>query len=254
MHRLPVQTDLISRDTLEARDLSPAAAAHLRAVRPKEGERVELFDGHGLSRVFRFGKGSFAAVAGAVSLPRRSSREIFLFACITKGQRWDWTIAKATELGVSRIVPVLSARTIVHIPCGERAAKRERWLRIAEDAARQSGAAWLPDIDEAVPFDEAVRTARGTACFAGIIADPPPPPVLEALRRAVDGEKAPEETVRPVSLFVGPEGDFSPEERDMLGAFAIPCSFGPSILRAETAAIFGLSVLTAFYHGLRTRP
>lgn len=236
MHRLPVETSAL--ESCAACGAGRAAAAHLRAIRPKNGEQIELFDGAGRTRLCTWRDGALEPSGGVVEHPPRPGAPTTLFACISKGQRWDWTLAKATELGVSRIVPVLSERTIVRIDESGRAAKRERWMRVAEDAARQSGAVWLPRIDEATPFGEALALARGTVCFAGIIADPPPPPLLAEVQR-LSG------CGRPLSLFVGPEGDFSPEEREALAAIATPCSFGSTILRTETAAIFGLSVLAA---------
>ena len=149
------------------------------------------------------------------------------------------SVEKATELGVTRIVPVLSDRTIVRIPRGERAAKRERWLRVAEDAARQSDAKWLPEIDEAVDFRDSLPSVRDTACFVGVLTDPPPPLLLDAVREARV------QTPRPLAVYVGPEGDFTPDELAALLEIATPASFGPTVLRAETAAIFAVSVVVA---------
>ena len=234
MHRLLVETVLLSQD---APSLSRDASRHLRVIRPEPGERIELFDGKGRWRVYAWNGGLRAA--GEVQEAPRPSSGVVLFACVTKGSRWDWTIAKATELGVSRIVPVLSCRTIVRIPKGERAAKRERWMRIAEDAARQSDAKWLPEIDEAVDFVDSLPLVRETACFVGALTNPPPPPLLSAMSEC---EPRPG---RPVAVYVGPAGDFSPEELSALLECATPASFGPTILRAETAAIFAVSVAAA---------
>ena len=175
-----------------------------------------------------------------------------LFACVTKGSRWDWTIEKATELGVTRIVPVISGRTIVRIPKAERAAKRERWMRIAEDAARQSDAKWLPEICEAVDFKDALPLVKETTCFIGALTNPPASPLMEAIGRArcpqrAAGSRGVEDNApyRHFSVFIGPEGDFTSEELAALMEIATPTSFGPTILRAETAAIFAVSVLAA---------
>ena len=225
------------------------AAHHLKVVRPKPGEIVELFDGAGRSRLYRCGASASAplSAAGELSAVPPPAAQITLFACVTKGSRWDWTIEKATELGVTRIVPVISDRCIVRIGRDERAAKRERWRRIAEDAARQSDAKWLPEVCEAVDFRESLEMVKACACFVGALADPPPEPLLPAVqRRSREGLAA-----RSVGLFVGPEGDFTPEELKSLLEIAVPASFGPTVLRAETAAIFGLSVLVAVMHGVR---
>lgn len=234
MHRLFV-------DTLELENDSPAlpkaALNHLRVLRPKDGEKIELFDGAGRSREFSF-KGGALCPAGSVSLSPRPA-PLTLFACVTKGSRWDWTVEKATELGATRIVPVISERTIVRIPADEREAKRARWMRISEDAARQSDAKWLSDVLAPVDFAESLALVRKTACFVGALMNPPPKSLLRALLDAAN-------PLGPLSLYVGPEGDFTPAELSALCEIATPVTFGASVLRAETAAIYGLSVLKSF--------
>ena len=248
MHRL-----LVPAETLEAdwAVLPSDAAHHLKVVRPKPGEAVELFDGAGHSRLYRCGDSAVAPLSavGEIATVPPPPVQLTLFACVTKGSRWDWTIEKATELGATRIVPVLSDRCIVRIDRRERAAKRERWRRIAEEAARQSDAKWLPDICEAVDFRDSLTSVKCCACFVGALTDPPPMPLLAAVRhRLRDDAAAPS-----FGLFVGPEGDFTPEELKALLEIAVPTSFGPTILRAETAAIFGLSVLAAALRGEKVR-
>ena len=242
MHRLLVETtELLSSSPT----LSKEAQNHLRVLRPKEGECVELFDGCGGLRMTTYD------AAGRCLKPIELARSIArppaltLFACVTKGSRWDWTIEKATELGVTRIVPVMSARTIVKVASGEADGKRERWTKIAEEAARQSDAAWVPEIVKPVSFADALRLVEETTCFVGALTNPPPKTIGEELA-------ARRELAEP-AIFVGPEGDFTPEELDALIARAIPVSFGSTILRAETAAIYGISCLKAVLDGLHAR-
>ena len=234
MHRLLVDTLELENDSPA---LSKAALNHLKVLRPKDGEKIELFDGAGRSREFSYTGGALRP-AGEVSLSPRPA-PLTLFACVTKGSRWDWTIEKATELGATRIVPVISERTIVRIPADEREAKRARWMRIAEDAARQSDAKWLPEVMAPVDFAESLALVRETTCFVGALTTPPPKSLLRAL---LDAEKP----LGKLSLFVGPEGDFTPAELSALCEIATPVTFGASVLRAETAAIYGLSVLKSF--------
>lgn len=245
MHRLFVTSELLS----EACPVLPKdAASHLRVVRPKDGEEIELFDGCGQWRVYRFGGASasgegLASPLQAVSQifkAARSAESLTLFACVTKGSRWDWTIEKATELGATRLVPVISARTIVRLPREERAAKRERWMRIAEDAARQSDAKWLPEICAAVDFADALALVRETTCFVGALTNPPSPSLAVAVADAVRSGRT------NFATFIGPEGDFTPDELAALCAIATPTSFGPTVLRAETAAVFAVSVIKSF--------
>ena len=153
MHRLLVDTTMLESD---APALPKDAARHLKVLRPEEGERFELFDGKGAWRVYAHSGGVLSAVGAICREAGAAHPPLTLFACVTKGSRWDWTIEKATELGASRIVPVISDRTIVRIAHGEREAKRERWTRIAEDAARQSDARWIPDVLAPVSFRESL--------------------------------------------------------------------------------------------------
>lgn len=237
MHRLLVASDVLKLAEVE---LDRAAARHLKVLRPKEGEEIELFDGCGAKRVYRWNmqSGRLHEPGELLRVPARD-RGLTLFACVTKGSRWDWTIEKAVELGASRIVPVISERCIVRLDADEREAKAERWRRIAEDAARQSDALWLPEIVAPVDFAASLDLVRQCGrVFVGALATPPPPALLDAIERegAIEGD---------LGLYVGPEGDFTPAELSALLAVAVPTSFGPTILRAETAAIFGLSVLAA---------
>ena len=239
MHRLPAATA-----SLESAhpSLSKDALNHLKVLRPKDGEEVELFDGAGRTRVYRY---DAAAKALRDPLPLvthpRPPRALTLFACVTKGSRWDWTIEKATELGVTRIVPVISDRTIVRVAPGEREAKRERWARIAADAARQSDAVWLPEVVAPISFAESLPLVEATNTFVGALVNPPPEPMAKAVAAATGTADA----RRGFGVYVGPEGDFTPDELAALLRIATPVSFGPTVLRAETAAIFGVSVLAA---------
>ena len=181
MHRLLVPSEQLASDSPV---LPKEAANHLKVLRPKDGEEIELFDGSGKSRRFSVeggGKNFRLAALSPVCTAPRASRSLTLFACVTKGSRWDWTIEKATELGVTRIVPVVSARTIVRIGADEQEAKRARWIRIAEDAARQSDAKWIPEIHEPVSFAESLPLVRETTCFVGALTNPPPQPLLQEL-------------------------------------------------------------------------
>jgi len=239
MHRLLVDTAELAKDVPE---LSREAANHLKVLRPKDREEIELFDGCGRWRVYRcreLGSKNYELRVDESStlyqLPS-TNYQLSLFACVTKGSRWDWTIEKATELGVTRIVPVISERTIVRIPKDERASKRERWMRIVEDAARQSDAKWLPEIVEPVDFVDSLALVRETNCFVGALTNPPPKTIGEELQT---NDKRQGTT----AIFVGPEGDFTPAELSALLEIATPVSFGSTILRAETAAIYGVSVL-----------
>ena len=234
MHRFLVPTELLAN---ECPRLPREVERHVKVLRLKQREMVELFDGQGHARRYICIDGAFMADGEMRSFRAPASR-ISLFACVTKGSRWDWTIEKAVELGVDRIVPVISDRSIVRLPRPERAAKADRWRRIADDAARQSDAVWLPEITPALDFPEAAALAKKSGrVFVGALVSPPAPPILEAVRASPSSVDC--------AAFIGPEGDFTPEELASLLEFAVPVSLGPTILRAETAAIFAVSVLAA---------
>ena len=238
MHRLLIPENYLSGEAIE---LPPDAARHLKVVRPHAGEEIELFDGHGHTRRCRWDGRRLVADGSVAAFPAPNSA-LVLFACVTKGSRWDWTIEKAVELGATRIVPVISDRCIVRLSPAERPAKADRWRRIAADAARQSDAVWLPEVHAAVDFKDALSLVKDCGrVFAGALCNPPPPPIWNEVAAVASGN-AP---VPSLGIFVGPEGDFTPDELRALLELAKPVSFGPTILRAETAAIFGLSVLAA---------
>lgn len=241
MYRCLVQTDALTAEQIV---LGRNESRHLQTVlRVREGETVELFDGAGQTRrvavrsVSRTGL-ALAPLEAPVAHPRLPTA-VTLFASVIK--RIDWTIEKATELGATRIVPVLTERSVIRIAPDARAAKAERWRRIAEDSVRQCDGAWLPEIVPPVTFDESLPllAASGPVFVAAL--SPSARPFREALAaRPAHPAKA--------GYYVGPEGDFTPAELErLLGAEAIPVSLGPQILRAETAALYGLSLLNATY-------
>ena len=218
---------------------SPEAQKHLKVLRVKPGETVELFNGKGLLRRYTVQCGGTFTAAGECLAVEKPRRDIVLFACITKGSRWDWTIEKAVEIGATKIVPLISERTIVRLDAAERPAKLERWRRIALDAARQSDAAWLPDIVSAVDFKDFKSHIAGLDVYAGALLKPRPEPFLDALLQS--GSEA-----SGIGVFIGPEGDFTEEEMSALLANGVkPVDFGPTVLRAETAAVYALSVAAA---------
>lgn len=243
MHRCLVPTECLLADRFV---LGRAASRHLRTVlRVRQSDAIELFDGRGRSRravVEDAGKdGLSIAAAGPAAVLPPPAAALTLFACINK--RMDWTVEKAVELGAARIVPVLSERTVIRIAPGERRAKAGRWLRIAEEAARQSGAARIPEIAEPLPLGETLAALAG-----------PGPVFVGALdARARPFRAALEEWKEPpaqAGWYVGPEGDLSPGELDaLLAAGGRPVSLGPAVLRSETACLYGLCVLNCAFLG-----
>ena len=217
--------------------LSRENAKHLKVLRPEAGEAFELFDGAGGFRVYRYDGAGLEAALERSSVPKPP--ELALFACIAKGSRWDWTLEKATELGVTQIVPLISERTIVRLDAAELEPKRERWQRVVDDAARQCGTRWVPQVAPPLKLAAALPQIAGKFTVVGALTDPPSPPILKVMA---------DWRGQALALAIGPEGDFTPAELASLIAVAHPASFGSTILRTETAAIFGLGVLGACQH------
>jgi 16S rRNA (uracil1498-N3)-methyltransferase len=224
-------------------------ARHLQTVlRARTGEAVELFDGQGRTAAARVAatdrRGLRLELAGAPACHAPPACQLVLFACVSKGRRMDWTVEKAVELGVSRIVPVLSERAVVRLDEDAADSKGDRWTRVAIEAARQSRAVWLPEIHPPVPLPQTAAWVRSSApVFVAALT-----PEARPLRRVLDDLRAREggQTPATAGWFVGPEGDFTPAElRLLLDHGAIPVSLGGQVLRAETAALWGLCVLGA---------
>lgn len=222
--------------------LAPDDARKLVTVlRRQTGDRVQIVDGGGVvfsARLDVDGKLVHAvldAPAAAGSAEASESRaRIVLAQAIPKGQKMDFIVEKATELGVSAIVPLRSARVV-----GERTGehKHERWERIAKSAAAQSGRARVPSVTPIADWDELCATfgsyERVYLAWEQAAAAP--------LRERFEAEAR---CLASTLLVVGPEGGFSSAEVARAGeAGAVPVSLGARILRTETAALVLLAAL-----------
>ena len=163
-------------------------------------------------------------------VPAVPTADITLLLAVFKFDRMEWAIEKCTELGVSRIVPVIARRTDAHLASA--AAKRaERWRRIALQAAEQSRRAAPPEIAAAIKVSEAVNLP-GTLRL-----------VLTESEQQTSLRDAVEPTEGEILLAIGPEGGWTEEELQLFqSAGWISVSLGPTILRAETAAIAATAI------------
>jgi 16S rRNA (uracil1498-N3)-methyltransferase len=207
---------------LAAPHLNAEDAHHLeRVLRLRPGERVTASDGVGGVVACRFVAGDELELDGVASHEARPEPLITIAFAVVKGDRPEWTVQKLTEVGADRIVPLLTARSVVRWD-GDRADKNvERLNRVAQEAAMQSRRSWLPVVERLQSIDE---LDDGVA-----LAQPGgDPPTLD----------------RPL-VAIGPEGGWA--EREMSDRPTV--GLGPTVLRAETAAI-AAAVLLA---GLRDR-
>ena len=207
-------------------------------LRLQVGDRVALFDGAGsvadavLTEVHR--KHCRVTIGERTSTPLLKCA-ITLAQAVPKGKNMDLILQKAVELGASTIVPLLTRRTVVRLDEEDGSRKQERWQQIALEACKQCGRNQVPRVTHPSSLEEFLKQQReGLVLLASL--QPGAASIKEALAKTPDHQA--------VTVLVGPEGDFTPEESAAaLAAGAIPVTLGPMILRAETAALYCLSVL-----------
>jgi 16S rRNA (uracil1498-N3)-methyltransferase len=223
--------------------LDRVASRHLiKVLRLQAGAEVCVFDGCGTEIEGRIVRASAAGVEVALGARHRVPlplASITLLQSVPRGDRMDFIVQKTTELGVTRIIPVLSARGMVKPPPG----KTRRWRTIAQEAARQSGRADVPEVAEVTAFDLALA---GAAEAAGTRLALWEEERAMPLRRIF--AQAPP---LPVTLLVGPEGGFSQEEVESARVQGFrTVGLGPRILRVETAALVAVALTQAALGGL----
>lgn len=217
----------------------------LRVLRMQVGDAVILFDPTGSEWHATIVATEHEAVALRLDEPVSADREhpvaLWLFQGIAKGEKMDFIVQKATELGVAFIVPMLTRRTVVRLDADRATAKQARWQRIAQAAAEQCGGTKVPKVSPPLPFRQSVTEAAKTDAFLLFYeaAEEPLAKALETLRPL-----PPSERVSSVALMVGPEGGFDPDEVSLAqrhGAHIV--SLGKRILRTETASIIAVALV-----------
>ena len=225
--------------------LPDAAAYHVaRVLRLRAGAPLVLFDGSGSD--FR---AEIVAVEGervrvrvgerAAGL-RESPLAITLVQAVSRSERMDWTLQKATELGVKRIQPVLSARSVVRLDDKQAAKKLRHWQAIVAGACEQCGRSVLPEVR--APLDLSRYLAEAPREGQRLALSPSGPASLAGLAS----------TAARVELLIGPEGGLDDLELDAAAraGFAL-VRLGPRVLRTETAGIVALTVLQALWGDLQ---
>ncbi|NPV29234.1 MAG: 16S rRNA (uracil(1498)-N(3))-methyltransferase [Firmicutes bacterium] len=218
---------------------SGAARKICRVLRLGPGDEIFLWDEKGKEYRARITKAAGRRVYVKVLEEKEPAGEpplrIALVQGIPKGDKIEFIIQKATELGVWSIHPVVTERTVVQIPPERRAARLKRWQAIAAEAARQCGRASIPVVGEIAPF-EGLREALEPGARKLIFWEGEGYGLKEYLRSTAPSS--------PVYLFIGPEGGFSPREVEaVLAGGGVSVSLGPRVLRTETAGLIGLSLI-----------
>jgi 16S rRNA (uracil1498-N3)-methyltransferase len=220
--------------------LREGEARHVRKVmRLKKGDPVTAFDGTG--REYRGAirevnlKEVIIDIAKVIEAAQDEGMHITLAQAIPKKDTMDYIVQKSTELGVEKIIPMQTARTIVDLKEGKERRRLERWNAIARESSKQCGRLTLPDIERVVDFSGAVAEIEKNELALM--------PTLgrqgENLKTVINGFSG-----SSIICFIGPEGDFTPDEileAEEKGVRFV--SLGPRVLRCDTAAIALLSAI-----------
>lgn len=221
----------------ELRLATPAAAHVGRVLRLGVGDEVSLFDGNGseypAAIIESRGTTLRVRVGAQRSIDRESPLRITLVQGISRGERMDWVVQKATELGVAAIVPVTTERSVVKLDAKQAQKKSDHWRAIAISACEQCGRNRLPEFAPPAAFErwlaeaprDGTRVLLDSRAHAGL--------------SSIGQSSA-------VTLLIGPEGGLAPQERETAAKSGFePVRLGPRILRTETAAIAAISALQA---------
>lgn len=215
---------------------------HIRHVlRMSQGEQIRVCDGQGRELLCSIECFETNCVTASVLDSNQERTElcsrIHLYQGLPKSDKMELVIQKAVELGVFRVVPVITRRTIVKLEGKKEKARVERWNKIAESAAKQSQRSLVPRVGELVSFTQALDQVKGfQLCL-----------IPYELEQGMEGTMQALNQVRAdmdIAVFIGPEGGFEKEEiSQAMEAGALPVSLGKRILRTETAGLAALSVL-----------
>ncbi|MGG5809347.1 16S rRNA (uracil(1498)-N(3))-methyltransferase [Falsiroseomonas sp. CW058] len=224
-------------------EAAPGQAHHLGTVlRRAAGDAVRVFnagDGEWEARIAFLRRDRARFALGPRRRAPAAEPELRLLVAPLKRDAMDWLVEKATELGATRILPVITRRSIAD------RSNTARLAAIARGAAEQCERLSVPEVAEAAPLHRVLDGWDGAGLVAAMERSAAPP-LREAAARLAP----------PLALLVGPEGGFEGAELDDLRrrAFVVPAALGPRILRAETAAVAGLAALQALAGDWANRP
>jgi 16S rRNA (uracil1498-N3)-methyltransferase len=225
-------------------ELPPETASHLaKVLRARTGDQIVLFRGDGREYLGAVesvrGARVTASVGNGSFVDRESPLGVTLVQCVPRGDRMDFIVQKATELGVTRIVPVLSQRSVVRLDPAQAESKAAHWRAVALNACEQCGRNRLPTVDAPIALVNYLGDSAGAALRWVLEPETLPQGAASAIAGGVD-------------IAIGPEGGFAPEELDAFRiAGFLRLGLGPRILRTETAAIAALTWLQTRFGDMR---
>lgn len=218
--------------------LPPAASTHLlRVLRLRPGAALTLFNGRGgeyaAELVSAERSGARARVGAQTPVERESPLQITLLQGVARGERMDFIVQKATELGVQRIVPLSCEFSVVRLDEAALRRRVEHWRSVAVAACEQCGRNRLPQVDSVTALEDACASGSDELKLVLV------PQAPATLRMLSDG-------LRGVVMLVGPEGGLSGREQLLAQRHGFQaCRLGPRILRTETAPLAALAALQA---------
>ena len=215
---------------------------HIKKVlRLKCGENITLSDGTGneyVAVIEEFGDGfAHTRIIETYKNLTEPPIKVTLYQGLPKSDKMDLIIQKSVELGINRIVPVITERTVVRLDSEKDAAKKcERWNRISQEAAKQCNRGIIPKIEVPMSFKEALKQVEDKA----LSLIPYEKETKNSLRQIIETVG----NIDEISVFIGPEGGFTEQEIDEAIKNGLnSVTLGPRILRTETAGIAVLSIL-----------
>jgi len=238
LHRFCIN-ELIGSKTEVILDNSDVVHQIRKVFRLKKADLLIIFDGSGSDYtcgIEDFRDENIILGVRSVSKSRfMGEREVYLYAALVKKDTFEWIVEKATELGVTKIIPVIAERT------EKKAVNEERIKKIAIEASEQSGRGSVPSIEAVINLKEAVgqiQDLRNKNQDGSDIKTIAFHTDAELFERSDLGE------VEPLAVFIGPEGGWSPDEIALFHDNKIPVkSIGTQVLRAETAVVATLSLV-----------
>jgi 16S rRNA (uracil1498-N3)-methyltransferase len=220
------------------------AANHItRVLRLRSGEALTVFDGSGGefgARIEEFRKESvILSVEEHRKVERESPLSLTLAQGISRGERMDWIIQKATELGVSRIVPVSTKRSVVRLDERQAERKLQHWRAIAVAACEQCGRNRIPELAAPVDFFDVL--APDTSGNTRLLLSPAGDLRIDDIKDIGKG----------ITVLIGPEGGLEDvEHEEAIRKGFKPVRLGPRVLRTETAAIAALTIIQRYFGDL----
>lgn len=229
---------LVSYDKGNRVRLSEEEVAHLvRVRRARPGTLFEGIDGSGrilLCRLQRSASGWYGEILQEIVRQSESQLAVRLAQALVKKDKFEWILQKATELGVTELVPLQTARSEIRLSDSRETRKMQRWERIVAEAVKQCGRSRIPRLHPPVLLGEFLESPDDSLCF--VLDKEQGQPLRAFLAR--------QEPPRCCTVLVGPEGGWDATERNLFTGRQLPrISLGPRILRAETAPLAILSIL-----------